>query len=72
VFIRLVNLQSNQEINLNTLNLATFEPANDNKNSKITLITGQTFIVDATCRTLRHYVRKANEPAAVAADAAKK
>ncbi len=60
MFIRVKNMVNQQELNLNTQNIVTFEPANDGSNSKLVLIDGRSFIVEETNRALRHACKKAN------------
>lgn len=70
MFIRVKNMQTETELNVNSRNIVSFEPANEGKNSKIYLSNGQNYIVDASNRTLRHGVKKAQKTFATAPDAA--
>ncbi len=63
MFIRLKNMTSLRELNVNITKIISFEPANDGGNSKIILTDGSNYIVQQSNRTLRHACKKAHNPA---------
>jgi hypothetical protein len=70
MFIRVKNLSTEKELNLNSRNVVSFEPAGDGTNSSIRMSDGNTYQVDKSNRALRHAISKAQGSAPADTDQA--
>lgn len=62
MFIRVKDLTTGADLNLNSRNIVAFAPAGNPDTSIIRMSDGFQHTVDKTCRSLRHAVSRAQAP----------